>query len=196
MTTHRAHEHWVAFRWTRPGLDYWPAPVSTGCVTTPTACARQALAPQRRISVAPLRRSVHQSCLIIMTDHGLRVDVTCRYGIVDAHFDNRARRLGALRSERRAAAGPAADGRAAAHRAARGGEPATEVGQRNTKKPSYRCNRVPSAQKQSVPTLRPAPESGRQLSDWSHITAVTLNPERDSIVAAAAHREDLQPMGA
>ena len=32
--------------------------------------------------------------------------------------------------------------------------------------------------------------------DWSHIAAVTLNPERDSVVAAASCREDIQPSAA
>jgi transposase InsO family protein len=32
--------------------------------------------------------------------------------------------------------------------------------------------------------------------DWSHIAVVTLNPERDSVVAAASRREHTQPMAA
>jgi putative transposase len=32
--------------------------------------------------------------------------------------------------------------------------------------------------------------------DWSHIATVTLNPERDSVVAAAVRRGDIQPMAA
>jgi hypothetical protein len=32
--------------------------------------------------------------------------------------------------------------------------------------------------------------------DWSHIAAVPLNPERDSVVSAASRREHTQPMAA
>lgn len=41
----------------------------------------------------------------------------------------------------------------------------------------------------------PARWSGR-TRDWSHIEAVTLNPERDSVVAAASRPEDIQPLAA
>lgn len=41
----------------------------------------------------------------------------------------------------------------------------------------------------------PARWSGK-TRDWSHIQAVTLNPERDGIVAAAGHREGIQPFAA
>jgi transposase InsO family protein len=36
----------------------------------------------------------------------------------------------------------------------------------------------------------------RGTRDWSHIATVTLNPERDSVVAAARRRGDIQPMAA
>ena len=36
----------------------------------------------------------------------------------------------------------------------------------------------------------------RGTRDWSHIATVTLNPERDSVVAAAVRRGDIQPMAA
>ena len=41
----------------------------------------------------------------------------------------------------------------------------------------------------------PARWSG-DTRDWSHIAAVTLNPERDSVVDAASRREDIQPLAA
>ena len=41
----------------------------------------------------------------------------------------------------------------------------------------------------------PARWSG-STRDWSHIAAVTLNPERDSVVAAASRRETIQPLAA
>lgn len=43
--------------------------------------------------------------------------------------------------------------------------------------------------------LNPARWS-RGTRNWSHITAVTLNPERESVVAAALHRGDIQPKSA
>jgi hypothetical protein len=41
----------------------------------------------------------------------------------------------------------------------------------------------------------PARWSGH-TRDWSHSTSVTLNPERDSIVAATRRSEDIQPLAA
>lgn len=41
----------------------------------------------------------------------------------------------------------------------------------------------------------PARWSGH-TRDWTHITTVTLNPERDSVVAAASRREDMPPLAA
>lgn len=41
----------------------------------------------------------------------------------------------------------------------------------------------------------PARWSGR-TRDWSHIAAVTLNPERDAVVAATRRSEDIQPLAA
>ena len=41
----------------------------------------------------------------------------------------------------------------------------------------------------------PARWSGN-TRDWSHIATVSLNPERDSIVAAASRRENIQPLAA
>jgi ATP-binding cassette subfamily B protein/ATP-binding cassette subfamily C protein/ATP-binding cassette subfamily B multidrug efflux pump len=41
----------------------------------------------------------------------------------------------------------------------------------------------------------PARWSGK-TRDWSHIATVTLNPERDSVVAAATRRADTQPLAA
>ena len=41
----------------------------------------------------------------------------------------------------------------------------------------------------------PARWSGN-TRDWAHIAAVTLNPERDSLVAAARRCEEIQPLAA
>lgn len=48
---------------------------------------------------------------------------------------------------------------------------------------------------QAVIALADVRRSGR-TRDWSHIAAVTLNPERDSVVAATRRSKDSQPLAA
>lgn len=48
----------------------------------------------------------------------------------------------------------------------------------------------------STSKLANATRRAGQARDWSHIAAVTINPERDSVVAAASGRGGIQSLAA